>query len=60
MKILLTGVTGQLGHTLQQQLSGQHEVINASKMAILAASLLAGVAGFLYLYGAKPVSVEST
>lgn len=27
MKILLTGVTGQLGHHLQRQLSQQHEVI---------------------------------
>ncbi|MBR7791725.1 dTDP-4-dehydrorhamnose reductase [Undibacterium sp. FT147W] len=34
MKILLTGVTGQLGHTLQQQLSAQHEVIAPDRSAL--------------------------
>lgn len=59
------GILGGIGFTMSifitnLAFSGQLDVINAAKMAILAASLLAGVAGFLFLYGAKPVSTEST
>jgi NhaA family Na+:H+ antiporter len=39
---------------------GQAEVINSSKMAILAASLVAGILGFLWLRLVPPAPVRSS
>ncbi|MFZ6690132.1 sugar nucleotide-binding protein, partial [Undibacterium sp. SXout11W] len=46
MRILLTGVTGQLGHTLQPILSQHHEVI-APTRAQLDLSDAAAIAAFV-------------
>jgi NhaA family Na+:H+ antiporter len=59
------GMLGGIGFTMSIFITnlafpGQAEVINSSKMAILAASLVAGILGFLWLRLVPPAPVRSS